>query len=292
MSKIRLEVDWHKGIAVKDLNPALKSFENKLNENGLRQSTIEMYVFRVGKYLSFAKTDRPNSDDFKRFHDMLRKQKLSRSTINNYLFSIKKYHKIKNLPIVEFEFIKPENHIPYYFDEEDILKIFSVCGNIKHRAMLMTLFYAGLRASEICDLDDSCLDLKSLTLRVRGKGAKEAICYLSDEAIQSIKRYLEVRPEILIDGRKALFITDFGNRWNRRGVSRMFNYYKKLAGIEKHGSTHVFGRHSFASMLVKNNCDIVTVKELMRHESINTTMRYIHVADSIKREKYERCLKL
>lgn len=158
--------------------------------------------------------------------------------------------------------------------------------------MLMTLFYAGLRVSEICEVDDSSLDLKALTLRVRGKGGKEAICYISNEAAREIKRYIEARPEILIEGRRPLFITDFGNRWNRRGVSRMFDYYKQLAGIEKHGSAHVFSRHSLASILIKNNCDIVTVKELMRHDSINTTMRYIHISDSIKREKYEHCLML
>jgi integrase/recombinase XerD len=132
-----------------------------------------------------------------------------------------------------------------------ILKIFSVCHNKKHKAMLLTLFYAGLRTSKICEIDDISLDLKALTLRVRGKGNKEAICYISDEAAQAIKKYLEARPEVLIEGRRPLFITDFGQRWTRRSVSRMFNYYKQLAKIEKHGSAHVFSRHSLVSMLIK-----------------------------------------
>lgn len=290
MTKTRLNVDWHKDIGVEDLKPALRRFKKHLEDKGLRASTIEMYVFRVGKYLEFAKTDIPSVDDFAKFSDILNERRLSRSTVNNYLFAIKKYHELIGGPQIEFTFIKPDNHIPYHFDEDDIARIFYVCSNIKHLAMLMTLFYAGLRANELCELDDSDLDLKSLILRVRGKGGKEAMCYLNNEAAQSIKRYLEARPLVKMDGRQPLFITDFGNRWNRRGIWRMFSYYKRLAKIEKHGGVHTFSRHSFGTLLIKNGCDIVTVKELMRHSDVHTTMRYLHVADTIKREKYEKYL--
>ena len=63
MSRKRLDVDWHKGIAVEDHNHSLKSFKRRLEECGLRASTIEMYVFRVGKYLEIAHTDDPTLDD-------------------------------------------------------------------------------------------------------------------------------------------------------------------------------------------------------------------------------------
>jgi len=72
----------------------------------------------------------------------------------------------------------------------------------------------------------------------------------------------------------------------------MLMHYKKLAGIEKHGGVHVFSRHSVGSLLVKRGCDIVTIKELMRHSDVSTTMRYLHIADSTKREKYEQYLTL
>jgi site-specific recombinase XerD len=194
---------------------------------------------------------------------------------------------------IEFKFIKPDNHIPYYFDEDDITRIFYTCSNIKHLAMLKMLFFSGLRASELCGLDDSDIDLKNLSLRVHGKGGKEGICYFNDDVSQAIKRYLQVRDRALAQSNShPLFITDYGNRWNRRGVWRMFKYYKQLAGIEKHGGVHVFSRHSFGSMLIKNGCDILTVKELMRHSDVNTTMRYLHVSDAIKREKYGKYLVL
>ena len=109
---------------------------------------------------------------------------------------------------------------------------------------------------------------------------------------KTLKRYLEVRAPLVTDGRKPLFYTDFGGRWERRSVYRMFIIYKKLAGIEKHGGVHVFGRHSMGSLLVKRGCDIVTIKELVRHSDVHTTMLYLHVSDATKLAKYDQFLQL
>jgi integrase/recombinase XerD len=72
----------------------------------------------------------------------------------------------------------------------------------------------------------------------------------------------------------------------------MFAYYKKKAGIEKAGGVHVFSRHTAATILVANGCDIRPVKELLRHKDIRTTLRYAHVGDKALRERYNRCLTL
>lgn len=251
-----------------------------------------MYVLHATKYLEFSGTDSPCADDFARFRDHLHDMKLSRSTINNYSFSIRKYHDMIGQH-VSFTFIKPNNHIPYYFDEMDITKIFSICDNIKHLAMLKTMFYASLRASELCNLDDSDIDLKALTIFVRcGKGGKDALVFITDDCAKTLKRYLEVRAPLVIAGRKPLFYTDFGGRWERRSVYRMFMHYKKLAGIEKHGGVHVFSRHSMGSLLVKRGCDLLAIKEIMRHADVQTTMRYLHTSEASKREKYEQFLRL
>jgi integrase/recombinase XerD len=194
---------------------------------------------------------------------------------------------------VSFPFIKPNNHIPYYFDEEDVAKIFGACCNLKHLAMLHTLFYGCLRASELCELDDMDLDLKRLTIRVlEGKGGKEGVVYIASGCAKILKQYMDVRPLMDIGGRQPLFYTDFGLRWERKSLHRMFMSYKKLAGIEKHGGVHVFSRHSPASLMVKNGCDIVTIKELLRHSDVRTTLRYAHISDKTRREKYEQYLAL
>lgn len=292
MTKKRLEVNWKRELEHEDLKPALRRYRRHLEDCGLRASTIPMYVLHVTKYLEFSGTDSPCSEDFARFRDHLHDMKLSRSTINNYSFSIRKYHEMLGQH-VSFTFIKPNNTIPYYFDETDIIKIFSICDNIKHLAMLKTIFYASLRASELCNLDDSDIDLKALTIYVRGgKGGKDALVFITDDCAKTIKRYLEVRTPLVVDGRKPLFYTDFGGRWERRSVYRMFMHYKKLAGIEKHGGVHVFARHSMGSLLVKRGCDLLAIKEIMRHADVQTTMRYLHTSEASKREKYEQFLRL
>jgi integrase/recombinase XerD len=291
MPKKRMETNWDREVGIEDLKPVLKRYGRHLEDIGLRDSTITSYVFRVGKFLEFAQDDAPNVEDFTRFREKLHDMRLSRSSINNYCFAIKRYYEMYGKTI-DFNFIRPMNTIPYFFDENDILKIFAVCYNLKHLAMLQTLFYGCLRASEICNLDECDLDLKLLTIRVEGKGGKEAMAYITDDCAKTLRRYLEVRAPLVIDGRKPLFYTDFGGRWERRSVYRMFMNYKKLAGIEKHGGVHVFARHSMGSLLVKRGCDIVTIKELMRHSDVHTTMRYLHVSDATKRAKYDQFLQL
>jgi len=148
VSKKRIEVDWKKGITADDIKPSVKRFRRYLEDNGLRASTIPMYVLHISKYLEFSQTDLPIAEDFVRFRDNLLDRKLSRSTINNYSFSMRKYHEMLGQQ-VSFNFIKPSNTIPHYFDELEVIKIFNVCYNIKHLAMLKTMFYASLRASAL-----------------------------------------------------------------------------------------------------------------------------------------------
>lgn len=107
-----------------------------------------------------------------------------------------------------------------------------------------------------------------MTLHVReGKGGRDGVAYISNDCAMTLKKYLDVRPLLEIEGRLPLFYTDFGRRWGRRDVSRMFAYYKKKAGVEKTGGVHVFSRHTAATILVANGCDLRLVKELLRHKT-------------------------
>ena len=195
MSRKRMNVDWGQVEGVLDLNPYLERFKRHLIDIGLRDSTIESYVWLVKSYLEYADTNRPTTTDFEAFRETLHEKNLSRSTINNYSFAIKKYHEMWGESI-DYPFLKRNDEIPYYFDEEDVLRIFSVIHNIKHLAMLHTIFYGCLRASELCNLDDSDIDMKTLTLRVRErKGERDGMVFINNECVSMLKRYLLVRPK-------------------------------------------------------------------------------------------------
>ena len=219
-------------------------------------------------------------------------RELSRSTINNCCFAMKSFHEMLGQE-VEFPFLKRTNTIQYYFTSCEVSRIFDQINNIKHLAMFKIAFYGCLRASELCNLEIEDIDLSRLSLKVRdGKGGKTAMVYISEEAAETLHEYLAIRPDLEIKGRRPLFYTDYGAWYGRKEIYRLVIYYKEKAGITKKGGAHVLFRHTPASLMVQNGCDLLTIQHVLRHNDINTSMRYLHLADDTKRLKYEQFLKL
>ncbi len=291
MAKNVIDVDWSIPKTT-DFNQALRRYKRYLEDQGIRETTIRMYSGNVKRYLVFSGTDRPSFQDWDNFKGTLHDSKLARSTLNQYSYAARAYHAMfgETLPVKRLE---PHNEIPFYFTEDDIIKIFSSVDNIKHLAMLETMFFACLRVSELCSLNDEDVDIQTLTVRIRqGKGGRDGITYLHPECVRTIQQYLAIRPAIELDGKTPLFYTQSGVRWQREEVSRMFLRYKKRADVSKPGGLHVFARHTPASIMIKNGCDILTVKELLRHKDITTTVRYLHISDNVRRLKHDKFLRL
>ena len=288
MSRQKIKTTWN----IPSEDGLLRKYARYLRDNGIRTSTLDSYVFRVGKYVKFCDQEQPSQETAQNFRDRIMDNGLSRSSINNYCFAIRKFHQMLGLDF-EFTFLKPHNEIPFYFTAEEVNRIFDEIRNIKHLAVFKTAFFACLRASEICNLDVMDIDLERLSLRVvEGKGGKNALLYLSEEAASALRDYLAVRPDLKLDGRSPLFYSDYGSRLDRREIHRLVVHYKKRAGINKPGGAHVLFRHTPASIMVQNGCDLLTIQQVMRHNDIQTTMRYLHLADKYKRERYDQFLKL
>ncbi|MCJ7443900.1 MAG: phage integrase N-terminal SAM-like domain-containing protein, partial [Methanotrichaceae archaeon] len=115
----KLDVNWEVKSSEISHQHALNKFTSYLQDNGIRRSTIESYLIRVGKFLEFVQNDRPSLTDFEDFREHLLKKNLSRSSINNYSFAISKYYKMRGESI-SFKFIRPNNNIPYYLEEDDV----------------------------------------------------------------------------------------------------------------------------------------------------------------------------
>ena len=267
----------------------LEKFKLWLEDQGIRPSVRVTYLFRVGKYLKF--TDHPGQEAFDAFREHLRSRGLKRSTLNGYSIAVKAYHRSIG-EMVTYRFLKPNNIIPYYFTEEEVERIFACVDNFKHFAMLSVLFYAALRVSELANLDIQDVDLEARTIRVRdGKGGRYGIAYISQDCVSTLKDYLEMRKKLHTES-PSLFLTEYGNRWDHLCVSRMVRRYKIKAGIHKPGSAHVLARHTVASILIKNGCDLATVSQVLRHKDIESTMRYVHISDDTRRAKYDEYLKI
>lgn len=274
------------------IDQAIIKFDRHIRSLGFRESTVLDYVGRARRYLEFCGTTEPTEEEAIKFRNQLVDRRLSKSSINNYSFVIKNYHKMIDMP-VKLPFIKMGEKLPYFFDERDVQKIFDATTNIKYRAILQIGFFAALRTSELSNLDDSDIDLINKTLRVRGgKNDIDALLYINDICVNTLKLYLKRRPRLEIDKRFPLFYSNQKKRYDRRMIYNIFKRCKEHAGINKPGGAHVFFRHSSATLLLKNGCDLLTVKELLRHKDIKTTEKYLHLTDEVKRSKYDQFLRL
>ncbi len=283
MKAKKMQIDWSLKAPAK---PDMERFGRYPKGQGYMPLTIHCYLAFAGRYLASRKT-------IPEFLEYLHDHHQSGNSVNNYINAIKAYYRMLGQPLTDLKHVRKPEGIPYYFDEDDIRKIFGVIKNLKHKSMLTLMFYTCLRATELCSLDVEDIDLQKLTLRIReGKGGREGIVGFSNDCAVVMREYLAFRPALEIDGRNPLFYTDYGIRWDRGILHRMFTKYKKKAGIQKKGGLHVFGRHTPATMMVANGCDIRIIKEILRHKSIMTTMRYAHVSDKTVREASDKYLKL
>jgi len=273
------------------MNPTLNRFGRWMKDHGYREASIDGYHKAIRLYLKTLKTISPSIEDAKQYHSNMAASNLARATVNIRRAALIAFYKSQGLEL-KLPYLKPNNQVPYFFSENDVTAILNSCKNFKHFAMLELMFHCLLRVSDLCNLEDGDVDLKTLTLRIRdGKGGKSALLPIPPECAEILRSYLEVRPKLVINGKQYLFYTDWRQKWSRRSFEQTFQCLKKRAGVAaKPGGVHVFGRHTPASIMVKNGCDVYSLQQLMRHSSIKTTARYLHTDVATLREKQNKYL--
>jgi integrase/recombinase XerD len=152
--------------------------------------------------------------------------------------------------------------------------------SMRNRAIVLLLYAAGLRVSELCSLN--LIDLAEDSLRALGKGSKERIVPVAKVAIEAIDNYLALRD----DKEKALFVTLNLKRIQRQDVYLIVKEGGKRAGILKSISPHTL-RHSFATHMLENRADLRVLQELLGHSDIATTERYLHISKRHIRQNFD-----
>ena len=150
---------------------------------------------------------------------------------------------------------------------------------LRDRAMLETLYASGLRVSELVGLKPVQVSLDMGVVRVLGKGSKERLTPLGEEAVAWIERYLSSARPALLAGRKAdaLFVTTRAAAMTRQGFWALVKRHARKAGISRSISPHTL-RHAFATHLINHGADLRVVQLLLGHADISTTQIYTHVA--------------
>jgi len=149
---------------------------------------------------------------------------------------------------------------------------------VRDKALILAMYSAGLRISELFTLSVKKLEDDCLSARVIGKGDKERYVFFSEEAGSAIKEYLPARSARIKGAALTdrLFINRRGGPLSVAGIRWIISQYGNRSGLDKHIHPHAL-RHSFATHLVNSGCDVRLVQELLGHASITTTQRYTHV---------------
>jgi site-specific recombinase XerD len=220
---------------------------------------------------------------------------LGPATLNYHLIALRSFLKFcakRNIPALtadKVELARTKRKQVTFLNEDELERMFAQpdtdkLAGARDRAILELLFSSGLRVSELVGLDRDHINLKRREFMVRGKGQKDRPIFISPEATDWLRRYLDMRE----DNTKPLFIRFAGNkkvdlsgnyhRLTARSVQRLVAQYALLAGITKHVSPHTL-RHSFATNLLMNGADLRSVQAMLGHSNIATTQIYTHVTD-------------
>jgi integrase/recombinase XerD len=235
---------------------------------------------------------------------------LTETQINDYLFYLQQQHntpsetyfkhtiyglralfKVENISAdhIKLPKIKRSNKLPVVLSKSEMKRLLHAPDLLKHRILIGLLYGCGLRCFEARNVQLSDLDFERAALHVRqGKGAKDRYVPLSQHLIRGLKHYIQTEKpkQWLFNGQpQGRSGGDFDGRYSQRGVQWAITQAVKKAGITKDVSVHTL-RHTYATHLLEDGLDILTIKDLLGHQSIDTTMIYLHVAQSGKNKAF------
>jgi integrase/recombinase XerC len=190
---------------------------------------------------------------------------------------------------------RQDKTLPHFVSREDMLRLLGAPPTdtplgLRDRAILETLYSAGVRVSELTGLAMEDVDLDAGLATVRGKGRRERLALLGPPAVEAIRAWLPQRQSLggsRAAHQPALFLNRGGTRLSARSVARMLAKYLSRAGLDPRTSPHTL-RHSFATHLLDAGADIRSVQELLGHRSLGTTQIYTHVSTQRLRDSYHK----
>jgi integrase/recombinase XerD len=266
-------------------------------EDGLARNTLEAYRRDLAQFATWLEAQHGkkliegNVADIQAYLGHQFRKKTRASSAARLLSSLKRFFryclrqgKVKSDPTLKIDAPKLPRGLPKSLTEDDVESLLAAprveqALGLRDRAMLETLYASGLRVSELVGLKLGQVSQDMGVVRVVGKGSKERLVPLGEEAIAWIRQYLkESRPELL-GGRATddLFVTARGSAMTRQMFWHLLRRYAAQAGLKKSISPHTL-RHAFATHLLNHGADLRVVQLLLGHSDISTTQIYTHVA--------------
>lgn len=264
-------------------------------------NTIINYEIDIDRYESFLKKNNKKINNIK-YKDVLDfisyiKDNHKSTSINRCLSSLRSYYNyllkeniVDTNPFKLVNSMKKEKKLPEYFKYNEYVELVNSIDinsnlGIRNRCIFEVLLCTGCRCSELVNIKLCDVDLDNREIKVLGKGNKERIVYLGSYAIDSLNMYLSVRDELSKKDNKYLFVNHLGNKLTTRGIRDIIDKILLKSSLNLKITPHTF-RHSFATMLLNEGCDLKSVQELLGHVSLSTTSIYTHVSNEELKRVY------
>lgn len=267
-------------IAVPGFEKVAKKLEQQVILRGQSESTLKNYIRRIAAI----------SLHFKQLPHLLEEQEIneylvalaldpkspSRSSFKHMVYGLRYYYRLLGLndKAIALPSLKGDTKLPIILNRSELKELFITPKLLKHRIILSLIYSAGLRGQEVINLKLSDIDFERKTIHIRqSKYKKDRILPLSPSIAIGLQKYLQAEnPHIWFFNGKQI-----GSKYSNRGLSWIMRETLKKTSIKKQVSLHAL-RHSYATHLLEEGLNIVTVKDLLGHACITTTMIYLHVA--------------
>lgn len=278
-------------------------------DQGRSENTLKNYRLDLIKFNDFLNSEKieniqnVNQQHIQLFLAHLREKGYASSTTNRMLSSLRQFFNhllregiLDQSPMTLIDSPKKQKHLPDTLSVEQVDAIIGAVDintnyGLRDRAIFELMYATGLRVSELTSLKLDELHLSLGFIQTIGKGNKERIIPLGEEATHWLERYLEeVRFQFSAKSKKptnAVFLTQRGGAFTRQGIWKNLKKYVNLANISVNVTPHTL-RHSFATHLLENGADLRMVQELLGHSDISTTQIYTHISKYRLQEVYRK----
>lgn len=254
--------------------------EKKLTLLGYSSNTQKTYLHFLRLFSIHFKNENiqiiPKEKIESYIYDLIKTKNISYSAQSQFINAIKFYYeKVLEKPKTVYNLTRPQRPktLPKVMSKNEVKKILNSCKNIKHHCILMLIYSAGLRRSELINLKIADIDSERMIINIIGaKGKKDRISLLSINMLSLLRKYYkEYKPrEYLFEGAK-------GGKYSPTSVAKILKKASSNAGIKKNVTPHML-RHSFATHLLEQGTDLRYIQELLGHSSSKTTKIYTHIS--------------
>jgi integrase/recombinase XerC len=230
----------------------------------------------------------------------LAEQGIAKASIARKLSAIRSFYRylvregiLAKNPLEQTASPKLDRRLPSFLTVEEMVRLLKAPDlttpqGQRDRALIELFYAAGLRVSELVNLNLEQVNIDTREIRVWGKGSKERMVLMGEPAARALTNYIgQGRPRLQGEkgDRGALFLNNRGRRLTERMVQKILSKYARLAGINKRVYPHLL-RHTFATHLLDGGADLRVVQELLGHANLATTQIYTHVTQSQARKVY------